>query len=561
MTPRRRRRTTWSRSATRIGSRRCPSPPSRRTITGPRRRSPSGHCSASGRPSRRRRTTTRRRPILRLRSLPLRRWSSRCSVASRRGRRARRARRCASAPPLPSSTETTLIGQREIRTDDGPVTSVAPDVSAAPAAPVPDRQAAPRLGAPLDPGLPVQRAPADPAPAALDDAVPADRSGDEVATVPATPGGPADRTPADGPAAPTSEAPLVGGDPIGPSTAPQRAVVEPSPSLSTAGVPHLAASAAPAVQRTVVDTPTSAAARPRRLAGDRTGGDRGQRDVDRHRRRGVRPDGGSRARPPRRRSSARASRSSSWSRPQQSLTRSPAGPVTASSDPATPGGIVTTAWADETTAAAVRPLDGGLLGDRPPTLTVDWADRAAPAGDTAPSPSGRAEAGAPSTPPVVSRTLADRTSRPSVATVAGVADATRHRAGDGTAGDLRCSSSDRRRRPPHPSCRSTPSPPTSARPATRRRRSSSPRACSASWRASRRPGRARRRPLPSRPSPSPPRRRAPRWPQRPAAPPRVAPTPRSWSWLASCTRNCNGAWLATCCSTASRAGYRTDIRF
>ena len=101
------------------------------------------------------------------------------------------------------------------------------------------------------------------------------------------------------------------------------------------------------------------------------------------------------------------------------------GPVALTSDPATAAGIVTTTWAEDATAAPVRSLDGGLLGDRPPTLTVDWTDRAAPTAETASSTPGRAEVGAPATPPVVSRTLAERASRPPVATVAGAPNTTR----------------------------------------------------------------------------------------------------------------------------------------
>ena len=548
--------------------------------TGRRRtRSPSDHCSASGRRiADRRRTTTRRRPPARRRrstgsAAPA---VSRCSAASSCRRRAapRPAMRIghAAAVRRPSRRRSAARDPDGRRPASTPATEV-PAARRRRACPVgrPPGARRPRV----DPGRPIaERAdPADhPVPAGLDDRARRRARGDD--------GRDASRP---SPSARRSDAPRRRPGRAGvrrPRSSaatrsrrrprPSGAVVEPpgaTPSRRTAA--STVVGAAPAVQRTVFDTPTSAAADAADVDGrPDAGGDRGQRPTSiaapttRHsdRRRPVRaptadaPLVGS----PRRSSTSRAGPTSHRPAPRPAAPRRTPGDARRHRRQPT--------WADE--PAASRPSADArrrrCSGDRPPTLTVDWAD-ASGAGRRRPrsrrggsrrgdrarrhrQPTGRRHRS-------VGRPHLDRAARhaPSAASPDVIAGRRRRRRRAGRR-------SSQFGPPPTPTAPVAasfePSPARGRR--WRRRRGDVVRAarqpCSASVFGDEPATVHGPRPatVAVRPRHAPPRRPPPRRPRATGG----ATAGRSEAEIARavpgpCTRNCAAAWLATCCSTAS----------
>jgi hypothetical protein len=330
--------------------------------------------------------------------------------------------------PLPASTDRALIGQRDASADDDPMTTVG-----RPADAEPERSGSPRLGAPHGPDVAIQRLPADrPALDAFDDAV-------------STPG------------EPTADAPLVGAAPIGPVSGPDLAAAAdpsptPPPAMAGSGnslperpppgrlgkelpttAPQLGGGRTAAVQRTVFDATTPPTAAPPLLAG------------------AIEPAPTTAAAVVARSLATEAATPTDAvasvptveaplvgaaeplvdipSTADAPVEIPPAPPVwaAAASETTTAAPVATTVWTDGPAAPTAAPLDGRLLGDRPPTLTIDWLERS-PAADAKPAAAGRADVAtrAPSTPPVVSRTLGNRsTTQVPAAMVAREPDPTR----------------------------------------------------------------------------------------------------------------------------------------
>ncbi len=161
--------------------------------------------------------------------------------------------------PLPPNTERNLVGQRDGSTDDGPLTTVTRHGDEAPAAPV----TAPATHGPDSrPDATVQRAQPH-VPARLDDSTGAEtRPTDDVVDTPVVRPEAADQRSDDVPAAPsTADAPLVGDAPIG-SVPASDGAPEPPSGPGPLAERTVVASRPPALQRTVFDTPTPAAASP-----------------------------------------------------------------------------------------------------------------------------------------------------------------------------------------------------------------------------------------------------------------------------------------------------------
>ncbi len=312
--------------------------------------------------------------------------------------------------PIPPTTDRTLIGQREAPVDDGPLTSVTRGADAAPAA---DVASAPRLGAPLVPGVAIQRTAIElPVVVSRDDTVSEAGVGDDVEDAPIEG--------RDAAGVPTVDAPLVGAAPLGPATTPDGAA---APPRQPSPAPTVAAPGPTALQRTEFDTPTPIPATPR-MTGV-SGAHAPTPVVSRSLAREAVEDGPAAGPAPFAAVDAPLVGAAdplvdhvdhvdhidhddgAVDRP---LTSTVAGPGAPPSEV-----IVETEWSRGSPTDSSAPgLDGGLLGDRPPTLTIDWSDGPRRA-DAPAAVSGRtdvaARSSAPSpsrspSPPVVARQLA-----------------------------------------------------------------------------------------------------------------------------------------------------------